>query len=102
MNCDICDKVVSNSIKLWKHKVFHHNETQDAWICEKCPRKNYSAFLSEAAYDKHKAVFHSGIKPHKCNICNKAFVTIRILNLHISRVHEGTNQHRKEEKKFID
>ena len=54
VKCDICDKVITNPRTLWLHKVFHHKETQDAWICEKCPRRKMKAFHTKVALDKHQ------------------------------------------------
>ena len=101
VKCDLCDKEMSNSLRLWKHKVFHHNETKDAWICEKCPRKRWSAFQTQAIYDKHMKEVHEGIKPNKCNICSRMFSTMKTLNLHISKIHEASeeNQYHMAKKK---
>ena len=101
VKCDLCDKEISNSLRLWKHKVFHHNETKDAWICKKCPRKRWSAFQTQAIYDKHMKEVHEGIKPNKCNICSRMFSTMKTLNLHISKIHEASeeNQHHMAKKK---
>merc|ERR1719483_726855 len=54
VKCDICDKVMTNPRGLWLHKIFHHKETQDAWICEKCPRRKMKAFHTKVALDKHQ------------------------------------------------
>ena len=61
VKCDICDKVITNSHVLWKHKIFHHKEIGDALICEKCPRRKYSAFHTKASYDKHMTEVHGPV-----------------------------------------
>ena len=101
VKCDLCDKEINTSLRLWKHKVFRHNETQDAWICKKCPRKRWSAFQTQAIYDKHMKEVHEGIKPNKCNICSRMFSTMKTLNLHISKIHEASeeNQYHMAKKK---
>ena len=63
VNCDICDKVIGNPRGLWLHKIFHHKEIGDAWICEKCPRRKCHAFHTKVAYDKHMREVHENIKP---------------------------------------
>ena len=101
VKCDLCDKEINTLLRLWKHKVFHHNETKDAWICKKCPRKRWSAFQTQAIYDKHMKEVHEGIKPNKCNICSRMFSTMKTLNLHISKIHEASeeNQYHMAKKK---
>jgi hypothetical protein len=67
VKCDICDKVISNSHGLWKHKIFHHKEIGDALICEKCPRRKYCAFRTKASYDKHMSEVHGPVPYVKKN-----------------------------------
>jgi protein-arginine kinase activator protein McsA len=62
VKCDICDKVIGNPRGLWLHKIFHHKEIGDAWICEKCPKRKCHAFHTKVAYDKHMREVHDKIK----------------------------------------
>ena len=50
VNCEICQKQISNPIELKRHVVFVHKNTKGAWLCEKCPK---SVFFSTSSYEKH-------------------------------------------------
>ena len=50
VNCDVCDKKISNPAQLKRHKVFAHNETDGAVFCVHCPK---SVFFSEQSYRVH-------------------------------------------------
>ena len=91
MKCDIdmCDRMLSNKRKLWLHKVFNHNQTDGAFICEICPKKKWRAFSTKIVYDKHMKEIHSEIDQMECNICGKKYGNMRSLNLHISISHEN-------------
>ena len=58
MQCDICDKTLTNPNLLFQHKVFYHKETEGAFICEICPRRKHRVFKSQESYDKHKKDYH--------------------------------------------
>ena len=53
--CDICNKEISNTTQLKRHKVFVHNETKGVWLCEKCPKK---VFFTKNCYGEHLAKKH--------------------------------------------
>jgi NAD-dependent SIR2 family protein deacetylase len=55
VNCDICDKKISNPLELRRHKVFVQKETKGAWLCAECPK---SAFFSKSTFDKHMKSKH--------------------------------------------
>jgi KRAB domain-containing zinc finger protein len=55
VNCEICDKKISNPLELRRHKVFVHKETKGAWLCVECPK---SAFFSKSTFDKHMKSKH--------------------------------------------
>ena len=50
VTCKICEKTVATSVDLKKHMVFVHNDTQGAWLCERCPKK---VFFVKTNYEKH-------------------------------------------------
>ena len=50
VNCEICDKKISNPLQLKRHKVFSHNETEGAIFCAHCPK---SVFFLESTYNIH-------------------------------------------------
>lgn len=50
VNCEICGKQIANPNALKRHKVFVHNDTKGAWLCEKCPKK---VFFVQTAFEKH-------------------------------------------------
>ena len=58
MQCDICDKTLTNPNLLFQHKVFYHKETEGAFICEICPRRKHRVFKSQESYDKHMKDYH--------------------------------------------
>ena len=58
VQCDICDKTLTNPNLLFQHKVFYHKETEGAFICEICPRRKHRVFKSQESYDKHKKDYH--------------------------------------------
>jgi hypothetical protein len=55
VNCEICNKKISNPFELKRHKVFVHKETKGAWLCVKCPK---SAFFSKSTFEKHMKTKH--------------------------------------------
>ena len=57
VNCEICDKKISNPQQLKRHKVFSHNETEGAIFCAHCPK---SVFFLESTYNIHMKNKHSG------------------------------------------
>ena len=59
VNCEICGKKLNTSSEHWMHKVFVHNETKDAWICEICPKRNRKAFKTPNMLEKHMNKYHS-------------------------------------------
>ena len=50
VTCEMCQKTVATSTELRKHKVFVHNKTEGAWVCEKCPK---TVFFLISAFEKH-------------------------------------------------
>ena len=50
VTCELCNKALSNPTELRKHKVFVHNDTKGAWLCEKCPK---TVFFLKTMFDKH-------------------------------------------------
>ena len=58
VQCDICDKTLTNPNLLFQHKVFYHKETEGAFICEICPRRKHRVFKSQESYDKHMKDYH--------------------------------------------
>ena len=55
VTCDVCGKEVANKVRLRKHKVFVHNETNGVLFCEKCPK---DAFFSQRTFEKHMSNKH--------------------------------------------
>jgi protein-arginine kinase activator protein McsA len=55
VDCEICNKTIQNPKELQRHKVFVHNKTEGAWLCEKCPK---SAFFSQSTFEKHVKTKH--------------------------------------------
>ena len=50
VTCELCHKKVATKTDLRKHKVFVHNDTQGAWLCEKCPK---TVFFMKSFFEKH-------------------------------------------------
>jgi len=50
VSCKICEKTVATSIDLKKHIVLVHNNTNGAWLCDKCPKK---VFFVKTNFEKH-------------------------------------------------
>ena len=48
--CELCHKKVATGTDLKRHKVFVHNITKGAWLCERCPK---TVFFMKSMYDKH-------------------------------------------------
>ena len=55
VNCEICNKKISNPFELKRHKVFVHKETKGAWLCVECPK---SAFFSKSSFERHMKTKH--------------------------------------------
>ena len=55
VNCEICNKKISNPFELKRHRVFVHKETKGAWLCVKCPK---SAFFTKSSFERHMKTKH--------------------------------------------
>ena len=73
--CDVCEKIFSQSERLKMHKRTHTGEKP--YECDICQKK----FSDHRNLKAHKRT-HTGEKPHKCVICNKVFLTSSNLKKH--------------------
>ena len=50
VTCELCHKKVATKTDLRKHKVFVHNDTKGAWLCDRCPK---TVFFMKSMFEKH-------------------------------------------------
>ena len=83
--CEICDKLFSQTGSLKKHRRIHSGEKP--FKCEICEK----AFAQQSNLRLHKRV-HSGEKPFECKICSEAFAQISNLRRHV-QIHTREKKH---------
>ncbi|XP_013141853.1 PREDICTED: zinc finger protein 665-like isoform X2 [Papilio polytes] len=79
--CSLCDKSFSMHCNLVNHQIVH-SEQRPVYDCEICGK----GFLFPANLKRHMIV-HSGIKPFKCDVCEKTFKSNAEKRLHYEHVH---------------
>lgn len=81
LECEMCGKVLRNKTKesLELHMSTH---VKDRFKCEFCGK---SSFEGKRDLDEHRRT-HTGVKPHKCEVCLKSFNHHRNLAVHM-RTH---------------
>ena len=55
----------------------------DALKCDICGK----VVSTKQSKEKHMVTAHGGQKPYPCGQCNKGFFEIRVLNIHMEKVH---------------
>ena len=78
--CELCQKSYRTLTQLNSHKRVHIEEEQ---TCDKCGK----VVKSQRHLYIHLKI-HTGIKPHRCDLCQKQFIKKNTLTLHIQKVHE--------------
>ncbi|XP_013162552.1 PREDICTED: zinc finger protein 311-like, partial [Papilio xuthus] len=79
--CSLCDKSFSMHCNLVNHQMVH-SEQRPVYDCEICGK----GFLFAANRKRHMIV-HSGLKPFKCDVCEKTFKSNAEKRLHYEHVH---------------
>lgn len=82
--CKVCKKILQSTRALKSHMDIHAPPEAKVFQCDKCPKK----FLRAWKLEKH-VLFHSGEKSHICATCDKAFMTLPLLQNHVRNVHEN-------------
>ncbi|KPJ07590.1 hypothetical protein RR48_11146 [Papilio machaon] len=79
--CSLCDKSFSMHCNLVNHQMVH-SEERPVYDCEICGK----GFLFAANRKRHM-IIHSGLKPFKCDVCEKTFKSNAEKRLHYDHVH---------------
>ncbi|KAK3914996.1 Zinc finger protein 782, partial [Frankliniella fusca] len=85
--CEICNKSFAYKSSYGLHIRKQHGEQplkSQSFKCDKC-NLEFDVFVD---FKRHLST-HQGEKPFTCNVCDKAFGSKSILNVH-SRIHNGT------------
>lgn len=81
-SCPHCPAKFVNKSNLNKHSSTH--KTEHDFKCDGCGR----GYFRKRDLELHIKVYHSGLKEHFCNICNKAFGYRKQMMKHQLRVHK--------------
>lgn len=82
--CNICGKEFKKSFNLKQHVRTHTNEKP--LQCGQCE----SRFNDRSSMNKHVRTVHSDLRPHRCAVCDKCFIS----NAHLTD-HQATHTHLK-------
>uniref|UniRef100_A0A1B0CSX0 C2H2-type domain-containing protein n=1 Tax=Lutzomyia longipalpis TaxID=7200 RepID=A0A1B0CSX0_LUTLO len=93
LKCTECFRVFRTDEGLVKHMKEWHDpenpkEKPKNHICEFCGK----AFACATHLQEHTST-HSGIKPHKCTVCSRDYLTKHQLKVHTMRCHDGIRNH---------
>jgi len=82
--CTVCGKEFKKSFNLKQHVRTHTNEKP--LKCGQCE----SRFNDRSSMNKHVRTVHSDLRPHRCTVCDKCFIS----NAHLTD-HQATHTHLK-------
>ena len=80
--CGTCGKKYWNGYNLKIHMESAHTNIE--YPCEKCPK----IFKVKAYLQTHIRIVHDKYRPHKCDICQEAYLYKRELIKHKANVHQ--------------
>ncbi|KAF7286025.1 hypothetical protein GWI33_008328 [Rhynchophorus ferrugineus] len=83
-DCKICSKHYGSATGLKWHILHHHNETkEDLYVpCETCCKKIHRDRM------KSHQMLHKGIKPYRCELCDRQYTDRKRLREHIHLTHK--------------
>ena len=83
--CNYCADRFPTSLKRIEHKAIAHGlkHMLEALKCDTCGKVVSTPYSKK----KHMITAHGGQKPYPCGQCNKGFFEIRVLNIHMEKVH---------------
>ena len=84
LTCKECGKIFSSKLKLRNHFSYHHGKTSQCPHC--CAQISFW-------YMKEHLKTHLGIKPYKCDLCSKRFISAAALKNH-SHVHSAQRRYK--------
>ena len=85
--CDVCGKFYKSVRKLNEHKkTVHISQSEMKNICNFCGYASSTASLLKSHIFRNHT---ERTRDFQCNLCEKAFYEVKMLNLHKKRVHEG-------------
>ena len=81
--CPVCQKAFSSKKNLSVHMATH--EETDPFCCDICGR----SFKKKYSFDIHLMRHGKSPMPYQCPLCERGFLSFKILKDHIDRVHDG-------------
>ena len=83
--CNICQRKFPFPYDLKQHQATHETKPLAEYLeCDKCPKK----LKTKACLELHK-LMHLGIKPYKCDFCDKKFRQAAHKRTHQRLIHEA-------------
>eukprot|EP00088_Acartia_fossae_P016198 TRINITY_DN19058_c0_g2_i4.p1 TRINITY_DN19058_c0_g2~~TRINITY_DN19058_c0_g2_i4.p1 ORF type:complete len:217 (-),score=29.43 TRINITY_DN19058_c0_g2_i4:123-773(-) len=73
--CEMCPETYSCKSEFIKHVKSHHTVQFTCDVCHK-------SFASEKSFKNHK-MLHDGVRPFKCEMCPRTYITKNRLNKHV-------------------
>uniref|UniRef100_A0AAR5P3A4 Protein krueppel n=1 Tax=Dendroctonus ponderosae TaxID=77166 RepID=A0AAR5P3A4_DENPD len=86
--CDICKTAFASIQSLFNHKKKHTGNHKN-YKCAMCLNKGYA---TPGELETHRRIVHTGEKPFLCELCSRAYSSLRNLVLHKKSVHEKTEK----------
>ena len=78
--CDHCDFATSGESLMGRHRVKHSDEK--SYICQECGK----GYKTDCGLDGHM-LWHKGVFPFKCDLCNTKYLTMGRFKLHQKITH---------------
>ncbi|XP_044733621.1 zinc finger protein 271-like [Chrysoperla carnea] len=86
-SCDVCKKEFIKESNLIEHEITHAPTGENNFPCDSCDKKFTVKYdLDSSNLQVHRRV-HTGYRPHKCDLCDKAFIHRSNLVSHIRTTH---------------